>query len=564
MDTWNASQSLVWPLVAGVAASGLIYALKPKAIGDIPHGSLTFLVGDFPAILDSVKQGLGIGHWISQQSFKHGPIMSIHMGPLFTKVAITDPEEIEDILHHRMDDFVFSDTQKAVFGGAMPFGMLSIPTNAMWTAHRRALSPCMGTQYLKQFTPKLAVLSRQLGDLWQLKHTKMPNGSCFDTSEDFQLLTMDMISSFTFGDAFGGLEAAIKQTSMLNSMQYDGQTDIATFEDPHVEMHNAVRVLFKVMGEAALSPFPNFTYWLWKRRQEWKSAHKLFFDYLDVRIEQARLDYANERDVDSRKGTVPHIVFAREEYRGPFPMDELKDELLNFLLAVSGQDTTGTAIQWASKILSHHPEVQRKLRDHLDAKGIFGLAMDGEIAYEDVRTENVPYLEAVVWEILRISQIGVFISRMASRDTTIMGYAVPKGTEIILHVGHAGLYNTVANARRARALDSRRGHSPKRITGLWKDDGVTFDPERWIDEDGRFNHSAGLALPFGGGPRMCFGYKLALLQIKFILIELSRRFFLKPPSNPDINSWKVIETVNRAPLHNYVVLESWHNGSTAF
>jgi cytochrome P450 len=152
--------------------------------------------------------------------------------------------------------------------------------------------------------------------------------------------------------------------------------------------------------------------------------------------------------------------------------------------------------------------------------------MDGEITYEDVRAENVPYLEAVVWEFLRISQIGVFISRMgnysvvvliiathmtsASKDTTILGYSVPKGTEVILHVGHAGLYNTVANSQRSRALDPRRGHISKRTTGLWKDDGVRFDPERWLDEDGRFSHSAGLALPFGGGPRMCFGYKLAV------------------------------------------------------
>jgi hypothetical protein len=48
----------------------------------------------------------------------------------------------------------------------------------------------MSTQYLKQFVPKVSVLCKQLGDLWQLKYATMPNGACFDTSEDFQLLTM--------------------------------------------------------------------------------------------------------------------------------------------------------------------------------------------------------------------------------------------------------------------------------------------------------------------------------------------------------------------------------------
>jgi hypothetical protein len=43
-----------------------------------------------------------------------------------------DPQEVEDILTRRLDDFAFSDTQKA---GAMPGGMLSIPTDHMWSTH---------------------------------------------------------------------------------------------------------------------------------------------------------------------------------------------------------------------------------------------------------------------------------------------------------------------------------------------------------------------------------------------------------------------------------------------
>jgi len=63
------------------------------------------------------------------------------MGPFFSKVAIMDPQEIEDILTRRLDDFAFSNTQKAVFGGAMPTGMLSIPTDHMWSTHRKRLAP---------------------------------------------------------------------------------------------------------------------------------------------------------------------------------------------------------------------------------------------------------------------------------------------------------------------------------------------------------------------------------------------------------------------------------------
>lgn len=83
------------------------------------------------------------------------------------------------------------------------------------------------------------------------------------------------------------------------------------------------------MGEAVLSPLPNFTYWLCHRRRSWKEAHRLFFEYLDVKLNQARVDF---KDAQVDKTTVPEIVFAREEHHGSFPDAELKDEMLNLLL----------------------------------------------------------------------------------------------------------------------------------------------------------------------------------------------------------------------------------------
>jgi cytochrome P450 len=99
---------------------------------------------------------------------------------------------------------------------------------------------------------------------------------------------------------------------------------------------------------------------------------------------------------------------------------------------------------------------------------------------------------------------------LATRDTQILGHVIPKGTEIVLHLGHAGLHDTVANAERTAAYDHRRGHLNKKSTRSWLDDGSSFNPDRWLDEKGDFDERAGLTLPFGGGPRLCFGYRLAV------------------------------------------------------
>lgn len=45
----------------------------------------------------------------------------------------------------------------------------------------------------------------------------------------------------------------------------------------------------------------------------------------------------------------------------------------------------------------------------------------------------------------------------ATCDTQILGYFTPKGTEVVLHIGHAGMHDTVENAIKSKALDERRG-----------------------------------------------------------------------------------------------------------
>ena len=206
MDLLTHYSFLGWAPLLGIVVYGLRKLLTPQAIGDIPHNFLAFAVGDFPAILDSVKRGVGVGTWISEQSRIHGPIMSLHMGPFLTKVIVTDPHEVEDILTRRLTEFAFSDTQRAVFGGVMPYGMLSIPRDGMWTAHRRALNPSlvpsplrdssvltnirMGNQYMKVCTSRISAVSQQLAAVLQLKAARMPEGSCLDISDDLQYYTM--------------------------------------------------------------------------------------------------------------------------------------------------------------------------------------------------------------------------------------------------------------------------------------------------------------------------------------------------------------------------------------
>ncbi|GMT17275.1 hypothetical protein PFISCL1PPCAC_29040, partial [Pristionchus fissidentatus] len=59
---------------------------------------------------------------------------------------------------------------------------------------------------------------------------------------------------------------------------------------------------------------------------------------------------------------------------------------------------------------------------------------------------------------------------------------------------------------------------------IWGADAAEFKPERWL-EDRKIPQAA--YIPFGAGPRICIGMRLALMEEKMALAHLLRRFDLK-------------------------------------
>ncbi len=57
--------------------------------------------------------------------------------------------------------------------------------------------------------------------------------------------------------------------------------------------------------------------------------------------------------------------------------------------------------------------------------------------------------------------------------------------------------------------------APPRKVGFWAaGSGRVFDPERWLDTEGRFDAYAGPSLPFSAGQRGCFGKNLAVSTVR--------------------------------------------------
>lgn len=126
-------------------------------------------------------------------------------------------------------------------------------------------------------------------------------------------------------------------------------------------------------------------------------------------------------------------------------------------------------------------------------------------------------------------------------DAIVLGHMLPKGTTIIIPTATSWedastpLYNPDAippptssttdermsasvdvekselAVRAAERLSVKRSEGAKRKVGFWEaGTGKQFIPERWLDDQGRFDIGRGPSLPFSLGQRACFGKNLAV------------------------------------------------------
>jgi cytochrome P450 len=198
---------------------------------------------------------------------------------------------------------------------------------------------------------------------------------------------------------------------------------------------------------------------------------------------------------------------AKKEGRAPqWDTSVIRDELMGFLIA--GHDTSSTTLLWLFKWLSDKQAVQDKLRVSL--REAFSRAYEaGELpTTQEISSTRVPYLDAVIEEVHRLTGAVGIQMRVATVDTDVLGHRIPKGTDVFM-LTHSPDF-VLPSIPIDESLRSNTSKESKGKNGSWDQDTIAdFDPERWLetDEEGKvvFNSRAGPTMPFGAGPRGCFG-----------------------------------------------------------
>ncbi|KAJ9181140.1 hypothetical protein P3X46_009303 [Hevea brasiliensis] len=217
-----------------------------------------------------------------------------------------------------------------------------------------------------------------------------------------------------------------------------------------------------------------------------KKLQEALWEYDGV-MEQIMKDY-EESMVDGGENEEKDVMYILlQTYRNTDAEVKLtRTQIKHFILELfmASIDTESAAIQFAMAELINHPNVFKKLRDEIQS-----IVGSSRRLIKESDVPNLPYLQAIVKESLRLHAPSPIINRECTKDCKINGFDIKAKTKVLI--------NTYAIMR-----DPDKWHDPD-----------VYIPDRFfVDSTGQFDQSEMEMkrhdfsyLPFGGGRRVCPG-----------------------------------------------------------
>ncbi|KAG5849993.1 hypothetical protein ANANG_G00077570 [Anguilla anguilla] len=204
--------------------------------------------------------------------------------------------------------------------------------------------------------------------------------------------------------------------------------------------------------------------------------------------------------IDSFLAEIEHNVHDPEA-----GFDEFNLVMCALDLFLAGTETSSTTLRWALLYMMKYPDIQEKVQAEIDR--VIGQSQQPTMADR----AKMPYTDAVIHEIQRMGNIvPLNMPRIASKDTTLGGYFLPKGTSVL------AILTSVM-------FDKSVWQTPD-----------TFNPGHFLDADGKFvKHDA--FMPFSAGKRVCLGEQLARMELFLFFVFIFQKFSFSPVQGVELN-----------------------------
>lgn len=251
-------------------------------------------------------------------------------------------------------------------------------------------------------------------------------------------------------------------------------------------------------GQAAIGKRTQLPYWtVFTRDTKYQQSAQIVRDFADKHIDLA-INRRNFLQKDPNKQY--KYILVDELVKTGKDRTDIRNQLLNTFLAA--HDTTAVLMTNVFFNLARNPALYAKL--HQEVLQIDQKETTTTINYDELK--SLQYLRAVVTETSRLTPVVGQSARIALQDTILPSGGGPSGTSpIFVRKGTSVQFNFFALHRRRE---------------IYGDDAAAFRPERWATlQVGSWDF-----LPFGGGPRVCPAQQMALMQVRFTVARIVRKF----------------------------------------
>ncbi|XP_037075070.1 cytochrome P450 3A29-like [Pollicipes pollicipes] len=406
--------------------------------------------------------------YLREEDLRHAKqfngVWGLYEGPT-PQVFIADREMVKRIF---IKDFSnFSERFVANFYSSATKDLLDMLVHDRWKVVRAILTPALSTgAKLKAMMPTLEHCARDACTRLDQELLKSPVVQIKDAL--FGPLVLDAVAQFTFGLKVPNISDSthpfVKAAKTFGGDEFSSPviSGLLTFSPKLSSM---------LMSKFMAPPL------------------QLLTDILRKSVKERRATGADRADlvgalIDAIDNKVP-----TKEFR---ELDITEDVLLlqGANLLMDAYDTTGNTLSLCAYHLATNPDVMARVLEEIS--GV-------ELTYEAL--QQLPLLEAVMQEALRVSPFIPRHQRTCQRDWQCGNLRLPAGTCVTIPVWPLH-------------LDPEVFPEPER-----------FLPDRWLGEEGRqlgqYNW-----MPFGLGPRACIGMRLATMEVKFVLAYVLQRYRL--------------------------------------
>jgi cytochrome P450 len=389
---------------------------------------------------------------------------------------ITDPDLAHEVAVTRADEFHKGDIVRKALGEVAPNGLL-LSEGDFWKRQRKLAQPAFHHKRIDAYGQVTVEMAERLMTEWAQQST-------LDIFHQMSELTLRVVNKTLFN------------VELSEKVEHIGELVTTVLNSANDKLYALDMLADRIQ--------------VFKHRRERRALAELN-RIINGIIEEHRQMKEDNGDL------LAMLLQARDDEGKPMDENHLRDEVMTLFLA--GHETTANALTWTFYLLAQHPEAEAKLREEM-ARVVGGRRP----TVADL--PQMPYLEMVVKESMRLYPPAGGFSREPIHDLELGGYKIPKGSSIAV--------STYAMHRNPQFFER-------------PDD---FDPERFSKE-----REASIPkyayLPFGAGPRICIGNSFAMMESRLALVAIMQRYRLSLANNAPVQAEQVftIRPKGRLMMH---------------